>query len=48
GYANLGQIILVDLPRFAQMKNGIPFKFSLTNLDTAQTLYKSMYAPFKY
>ena len=48
GYANLGQIILVDLPRFAQMKNGIPFKFSLTNLDTAQTLYRTMYAPFKY
>ena len=48
GYANLGQIILVDLPRFAQMKIGIPFSFSLTNLDTAQTLYRSMYAPFKY
>ena len=48
GYANLGQIILVDLPRFAQMKNGQPFKFKLTNLDTAQTLYRTMYAPFKH
>jgi len=48
GYANLGQIILVDLPRFAQMKSGQPFKFSLTNLETAQTLYRKMYAPFKH
>jgi antagonist of KipI len=48
GYANLGQIILVDLPRFAQMKIGQAFKFSLTNLETAQTLYRKMYAPFKY
>jgi antagonist of KipI len=48
GYANLGQIILVDLPRFAQMKNGQLFKFSLTNIETAQTLYRKMYAPFKH
>ncbi len=48
GYANLGQIILVDLPRFAQMKPGQPFKFVLTNLETAQTLYREMYASFKY
>jgi antagonist of KipI len=48
GYANLGQIILVDLPRFAQMKLGQPFKFSLTNLETAQSLFREMYAPFKY
>ncbi len=48
GYANLGQIILVDLPRFAQMKTGQPFKFSITNLEEAQTLYQKMYAPFKY
>ena len=47
GYANLGQIILVDLPRFAQMKSGQAFKFSLTSLETAQTLYHKMYAPFK-
>jgi antagonist of KipI len=46
GYANLGQIILVDLPRFAQMKTGISFKFSVTNLETAQTLFRTMYAPF--
>jgi len=48
GYANLGQIILVDLPRFAQMKTNQAFKFCLTNLTTAQTLYKEMYASFKY
>ncbi len=48
GYANLGQIILVDLPRFAQMKNDQPFTFSLTNLDTTQSLYRKLYAPFKY
>ena len=48
GYANLGQIILVDLPRFAQMKTGQPFTFSLTHLETAQTLYKEMYAQFKH
>jgi len=44
----LGQIILVDLPRFAQMKTNQAFKFCLTNLTTAQTLYKEMYASFKY
>jgi antagonist of KipI len=48
GYANLAQIILVDLPRFAQMKSGVSFKLNITNLETAQTLYKEMYAPFKY
>jgi antagonist of KipI len=46
GYANLGQIILVDLPRFAQMKTGISFKFSVANLETAQTLFRTMYATF--
>jgi antagonist of KipI len=48
GYANLGQIILVDLPRFAQMKTGQPFTFSKISLEEAQTLYQKMYAPFKY
>ena len=48
GYANLAQIILVDLPRFAQMKLGVSFKLNVTNLETAQTLYKEMYAPFKH
>jgi antagonist of KipI len=48
GYANLGQIILVDLPRFAQMKSGQTLKFTTTNLEEAQTLYQKMYAPFKY
>jgi antagonist of KipI len=48
GYANLGQIILVDLPRFAQMKTAQTFKFSLTHLEEAQTLYRKMYATFKY
>jgi antagonist of KipI len=46
GYANLGQIILVDLPRFAQMKTGISFKFSVANLENAQTLFRTMYATF--
>ena len=48
GYANLGQIILVDLPRFAQMKSGQPFQFSLTNLGMAHQLYHNIYEQFKY
>lgn len=47
GYANLGQIILVDLPRFAQMKAGQAFHFSITNLQTAQQLYRNLYGQFK-
>jgi antagonist of KipI len=47
GYANLGQIILVDLPRFAQMKTGQAFQLSITNLETAQQLYRNLYEQFK-
>jgi antagonist of KipI len=48
GYANLGQIILVDLPRFAQIKTEHLIKFSLTKLATAHNLYQEMYAQFKH
>lgn len=48
GYANLAQIILVDLPRFAQLKTAHLFKFSLTKPATAQNLYQEMYAQFKH
>ena len=46
GYANLGQIILVDLPRFAQLKNGSAFHFSLTNVNTAHQLYQEIQKGF--
>ena len=48
GYANLGQIILVDLPRFAQLKTGQSFHFALTNLDNANQLYRNMYEKFQH
>ncbi len=48
GYANLGQIILVDLPRFAQMKTNMPFHFALTNLDYANQLYREIHEQFKH
>jgi antagonist of KipI len=48
GYANLGQIILVDLPRLAQMKTGMPFYFALTNLDIANKSYREIYELFKH
>jgi antagonist of KipI len=46
GYANLGQIILVDLPRFAQLKNDSTFHFSLTNVNTAHQLYQQIQQGF--
>jgi antagonist of KipI len=46
GYPNLGQIILVDLPRFAQMNKDQTFHFSLTNVDNAQLQYQQLQAPF--
>jgi antagonist of KipI len=46
GYANLGQIILVDLPRFAQLKNDTAFHFSLTNVNTAHQLYQQIQKGF--
>ena len=42
GYPNLGQIILVDLPRFAQLGNDSIIHFSLTNVDSAQQQYQSL------
>ncbi len=46
GYANLGQIILVDLPRFAQLKNDSSFHFSLTHVNTAHQLYQQIQKGF--
>ncbi len=48
GYANLGQIILVDLPRFAQFKTGQSFKFELTSLENANQLYRNIYEKFQH
>ena len=48
GYANLGQIILVDLPRFAQLNNHSHFKLSITNVQTAQQLYRAKQSWFKH
>ena len=48
GYANLGQIILVDLPRFAQMNTGQVFHFSVTNLENAHQLYRNLYESFQH
>lgn len=48
GYANLGQIILVDLPRFAQLKNDSSFHFSLTNVNTAHQLYQQIQQGFNH
>ena len=46
GYANLGQIILVDLPRLAQLNNHSHFKLSITNVQTAHQLYRTKQAWF--
>jgi len=48
GYANLGQIILVDLPRLAQLNNHCPFKLSITNVQTAHQLYRSIQSWFMH
>jgi antagonist of KipI len=48
GYANLGQIILVDLPRLAQLNNHRPFKLSITNVQTAHQLYRSIQSWFMH
>ncbi len=42
GYPNLGQIILVDLPRLAQLGKDSIIHFSLTNVDSAQQQYQSL------
>ena len=48
GYANLGQIILVDLPRLAQLNNQSHFKLSITNVQTAHQLYRTKQSWFKH
>jgi allophanate hydrolase subunit 2 len=46
GYPNLGQIILVDLPRLAQMVHHTPIHFSLCNLSMAHEQYQFIQAQF--
>jgi antagonist of KipI len=48
GYANIGQIILVDLPRFAQFKTGQSFLFELTSIEKANQLYRNIYEKFQH
>ena len=48
GYANLGQIILVDLPRLAQLNNHSQFKLSITNVQTAHQLFRTKQAWFMH
>ena len=46
GYANLGQIILVDLPRLAQVSNQTSIHFRETSIDTAHKLYQQIEKKF--
>ena len=46
GYANLGQIILVDLPRLAQASNQTSIHFMKTTIDTAHKLYQQIEKKF--
>ena len=46
GYANLGQIILVDLPRLAQVSNQTSIHFRETTIDTAHKLYQQIEKKF--
>jgi antagonist of KipI len=46
GYANLGQIILVDLPRLAQVSNQTSIHFMKTTIDTAHKLYQQFEKKF--
>ena len=46
GYANLGQIILVDLPRLAQASNQTSIHFMETTIDTAHKLYQQIEKKF--
>jgi len=48
GYANLGQIILVDLPRLAQASNQTSIHFMETTIDTAHKLYQEIEKKFIY
>ena len=46
GYANLGQIILVDLPRLAQASNQTSIHFKETSIDIAHKLYQQIEKKF--
>ena len=46
GYPNLGQIILVDLPRLAQMPHQTAIHFRLCNVSTAHEQYQFIQTPF--
>lgn len=46
GYPNLGQIILVDLPRLAQMVHQTPIHFRLCNVSTAHEQYQFIQTQF--
>ena len=46
GYPNLGQIILVDLPRLAQMLHQMPIHFRLCNVSTAHEQYQFIQTQF--
>ena len=46
GYANLGQIILVDLPRLAQASHKTSFHFMETTIETAHKLYQEIEKKF--
>jgi len=46
GYANLGQIILVDLPRLAQASNQTSIHFKETSIETAHKLYQNIEKKF--
>jgi antagonist of KipI len=46
GYANLGQIILVDLPRIAQLKSGSSLHFNVTHVNNAHQLYQQIQKGF--
>jgi len=48
GYANLGQIILVDLPRLAQASNQTSIHFMETTIDTAHKLYQQIEKKFNH
>jgi len=39
GYANIGQIILLDLPKLAQLKNDTPFYWNIVSAEIAQQSY---------
>jgi len=42
GYANLGQIILVDLPRLAQWNKHLPLRFKMSTIESAHSKYREI------